>query len=654
MRTEPYGAWESPISPELVVQGARRLGELRVDGAGLWWLEQRPDEGGRTAIVRRDPDGTVADVTPEEANVRTRVHEYGGGAYAVDDGTCWYTEFEDQRIHRLDPGGAPRPITPEPSEPAALRYADLTPTADRRHLLCVRERHHGPAATDVVNELVAVPADGQGAPTRLAGGHDFVAAPRPSPDGRHLAWVGWDHPSMPWDETTLWVARLEGTAVSRPAAVAGGHGSGESVILPTWAPDGALHFMSDRSGWWNLHRVEDPDAAADRQPQNLAPVADDLALPPWQFGQTPAAFLDDGRIAVVRIEDAVERPALLDPAAGTVTPLPVAHTVCRSLATDGRRLWYVGASPRLFEEIVEVDVAASTCEPRSVHRSRDLPVDPDWLPEPESVWLPTGDGERTQAFVYPPTSPTHRGPEGERPPAIVTSHGGPTGHSPPSLSLSTAFWTSRGFAVADVNYRGSTGFGRAYRDALKGRWGLADVDDCASSARFLAERGDADPTRLAIRGGSASGYTTLCALTFTDTFAAGASHFGVADPALLAEETHKFESRYLDGLIAPFPERRDVYDARSPLQHAGQASCPIILLQGLEDLVVPPSQAEAMVAALAERGIPHAYVAFPDEQHGFRKAENQIAALEAELSFYLQVFGLEHPPDLPRVSLRGA
>ena len=651
--TTPHGAWPSPVTAEAVASAARRLSEPRVADGAVWWLEQRPDEGGRTAIVRRGPDGTVADVLPARANVRTRVHEYGGGAYAVDGATCFHVELADQRVYRTDPGGVPEAITPEPSEPAAVRFADLTPDPGGTVLYAVRETHHGPAATDVVNDLVAIPADGSGAPQVLASGHDFYAAPRPSPDGARLAFVAWGHPHMPWDETGVYLVDLDPGGAGEPTLVAGGPGAAESAIAPCWDPrTGALHLVRDRSGWWNLYRLEEGPGAPTLR--NLAPTDADLTLPPWQLGQPLCAFLPDGRIAVALVEQARSRPAVLDPATATVTPLPGSQTACNGLAADGARLWATGASTTEFSHLAcaEVTGAAADADVAIVHRSGEVGLDEAWLPEPRAVRVDVGEGEVTHAFLYPPTSPTHEAPEGQAPPLIVTTHGGPTGHSPPVLSLATVFWTSRGFAVLDVNYRGSSGFGRAYRDALKGRWGEVDVADAAAAAQATASRGEADPARLAIRGGSAGGYTTLAALAFTDVFAAGASYYGVADLALLAEETHKFESRYLDGLVAPWPERRDVYDARSPLTYASQITCPVILLQGLADRVVPPSQAEAMLAALAERGVAHAYVAFPDEPHGFRKAETLVAALEAEWSFYLQVLGLPHPEDLPRVDLR--
>lgn len=646
--TAPYGTWPSPISPQLVYAEARSLGEVRIDGTAVHWLELRPDEGGRQVVVRLAEDGTTVDVTPPGSNVRTRVHEYGGGPYLVADGVVWFVEFDDQRLYRLDPGAEPVPVTPEPDEPAAVRVADLGLTRDGDWLVAVRETHRGRTAGEVDNEIVAIPAGGEGEVRLLAGGRDFYASPRVSPDGARLAYIAWDHPDMPWDDTELFVAELgrgpDGAPhVETTTSIAGGAGAGESLICPGWSQDGALHVITDRTGWWNLHRLEDGELV------NLAPVEADLGQPQWQLGQSLYGFLDEGRVAVIVTDHAVERPSVLDPTTGAIEPLPVGHTSCRTLVTDGDRAVFIGASPHEAQAVVRADVD----DVETLHRSRDLPVGADWLPEPETISFPTTDGGTAHAFHYPPTNPEHRAPDGERPPLIVTSHGGPTSHARPQLQLSTAFWTSRGFAVADVNYRGSTGFGRDYRRALYGTWGTYDVDDCLAAANFLADREDVDPDRLVIRGGSASGYTTLCALTFHDLFAAGASYYGVSDLALLAEETHKFESRYLDQLIGPYPEAAERYRERSPIHHTERLSCPIILLQGLEDRVVPPSQAETMVAALAENGVPHAYVTFPGEDHGFRRAENLVRSLECELSFYGTILGFDPADDLDPVEIRG-
>jgi dipeptidyl aminopeptidase/acylaminoacyl peptidase len=646
----PYGTWPSPLTADAVVTRSTSFAELHLDGEALAWVESRPDEGGRQVVLRRAADGTVTELTPLDGYARSRVHEYGGGAALVRDAVLWFVELGDQRVYRCDPGGPAVALTAASDPPASVRYADLELTPDGRWLVCVRESHHGDTAEEVVNELVAVPAapDPARGEVVLVTGRDFVASPRVSPDGGRLAYVAWDHPNMPWDDTELLVGHLEdqdGLALTDVTRVAGGPDTSESAMTPTWSPDGVLHLLSDRSGWWNV------EAWDGRHRRPLAPVDADLGQPPWLFGASSIGFLDGGRLAVVATRDAVERPSLLDPVAGTVEPLPVPHTDCFTLRANGERVTYIGGGAHLPDAIVEVDVTTGSW--RELVRSRELPVDEAWLPVPEAITFPTRDDEVAHGTLYRPRSPSHVGSDAERPPLIVTSHGGPTAHTTQRLRLDIAFWTSRGIAVVDVNYRGSTGFGRTYREALRDRWGLADVEDCLAAAQTLVRRGEADPDRLLIRGGSASGFTTLAALTFHDVFAAGASYFGIGDLAALARDTHKFESRYLDRLIGRWPEDAEVYASRSPIHHTDQLSRPVILLQGLLDQVVPPAQAEAMVAALAAKGIPYAYVTFPDEDHGFRKAANQRRSLEAELSFYAQVLGIEVADDVEPVEVVG-
>lgn len=678
--TAPYGTWPSALSPELLFERATGLTELRRDGDRIAWLELRSGEGGRQALVVR-ADDAHHEPLPQDVNARTRVHEYGGGSYLQVDGVTWYSDFTDQRLYRAEPGQAPRPITPEPAEPSALRYADLELHPDGGWLLAVRERHEGPDATDVHNELVAIPADGaavdgDGEVVVLAGGHDFVSSPRLHADGVTLAYVAWNHPNMPWDDTSLVLGRFVEVAgrprLEDPVTVVGAPGASESVMAPSWGPDGSLYLLSDRTGWWNLYRLEGldlPRFAADREAgtatpeleptlRNLAPVRADLGFPAWQFGPAPYAALDDGRFVVISTDQAVMRPSILDPTARTVTALPVPHTACRGVVAAGRTVTMLAGSPSHPDSLVEVEVPPADrpleeVEWRTLHASRELPVEESWLSQPEVISFPTSDGMTAYALYHAPRNPEVTGPDDELPPLIVTSHGGPTAHVPPRLDLAAAFWTSRGFAVVDVNYRGSSGFGREYREALRGTWGVYDLDDCVAAATALAERGAVDPDRKVIRGGSASGFTTLAALTFRDVFDAGASYFGVADLGALAEETHKFESRYLDRLVGPYPAAIDTYRDRSPVHHPEGLSCPIILLQGMLDRIVPPAQAEAMVEAMRARGVPHAYVTFPDEDHGFRKAENQLRALTAELSFYAQVFGFEPADDLEPIEVVG-
>ena len=628
----PCGAWASPITAETVISAAVGLSEVRVDGEHVWWSEGRPEEGGRVQLVR---DGQ--DALPEGFAARTRVHEYGGGAWTVRDGAVFFANWADQRLYRLDgPGAAPVALTTEPAVPMGDRYADIDVAPDGTWLVCVRERH--PAdGSEAVNELVRIPTDGADAPEVLLTGPDFVAAPRLSADGGHLAWIQWDHPNMPWDETGCWVAAIGPEGLAEPELVAGGLGSAESVVQPRWAPAGALHVVSDRSGWWNLYR-----AGSD---EPVVAVEGEIGTPQWVFGMSRYAFLDDGTVVAACRRNG--RDELLG--------YDVPFTSIDSVVSDGHRVLFVGASPTQESAIVRFDPATGDYE--LLRPPRDLGLDPAWLSVPEAVEFPTepgpdGEARTAHALYYPPTNPEAEAPAGERPPLLVLSHGGPTAAARPMLSLATQFWTSRGFAVVDVDYGGSTGYGRRYREQLKGAWGIVDVQDCVAAAHFLADRGDVDPDRLCIRGGSAGGYTTLQALTTTDVFAAGASHYGVADLSALARDTHKFESRYLDGLIGPWPEAEATYRERSPIEHTDRLSSPMIILQGSEDEVVPPNQAELMVAALDAKGLPHAYVLFEGEQHGFRKAENIIRALEAELSFYAQVFGFTPAGDVEPVEVR--
>jgi dipeptidyl aminopeptidase/acylaminoacyl peptidase len=626
----PYGSWRSPIGGDLVAAGGVSLGEIRVAGEAVLWLEGRPLEGGRQVVCRQGPGGVPEDVTPEGFNVRTRVHEYGGGAYAVHGSTVLFANFADQRLYRLDPGQRPRPITPAPPTEAAHRYADATLTPDGQLLVCVRERHE---EGKVTNELVAMPSDGGAAPVVLVAGRDFYASPRWSPDGRRLAWLEWDHPNMPWDATDLKVAELgAGAVVGPPTTVAGG--PEESIFQPAWSPDGVLHFVSDRSGWWNLYRL------AGAKVEALAPMEEEVGSPQWVFGLSRYAFLPGGRVALVHGRGPLQRLGVLAPD-GTLTDLDLPFTSYSppQLRTVGDRLACVAGSATRPAAVVVVDPASGAVE--VLRRGREQAPDPGYLSVPRAIRFPTSGGRTANALYYPPANRDFRGPDGERPPLLVTSHGGPTAEVSSLLSMDYQFFTSRGFAVVDVDYGGSTGYGREYRRQLDGRWGIVDVDDCVAAARRLAEGGEVDPRRLAIRGASAGGWTTLCALTFRDDFSAGASYFGVADAEALARDTHKFESRYLDRLIGPWPEAVELYRQRSPIHFTDRLSCPVILLQGLEDAVVPPSQAEAMAAALDAKRIPYAYVAFPGEQHGFRRAEHIRRAVEAELYFYSRVFGFD-------------
>lgn len=637
----PYGAWPSPLGADQVASAGTRLLALTASGGDLYWVEGRPSEGGRQALVRRSADGTTTEVSPADFNARTRVHEYGGGEHWIAGGTVFATNFADQRLYRIDAPGEANPITAEPDLPAGDRFADGELTPDGRFIFCVRERHA--EGEEARNEIVVLPADGSSEPRVVVTGPDFVSAPRVSPDGSTLAWLSWDHPRMPWDGTELRTAPiLEDGALGDPALVCGG--PEESVVQPRWSPAGDLHFISDRSGWWNLYRLEGDGAQIP-----LAPTAEEFAGPDWVFGLSSYGFLDDGTVICVHGSDAGAQLAAIRPGSQQLEPIECPWTSISHLQVDGGRVSFLGASGTQATAVISGPVDGSDWQ--ILARSRTDELDAANVSTAEEITFPTTNDAEAHALFYAPRNEAVTGPEDERPPLVVVSHGGPTGATSGAYNAAIQYWTTRGIAVVDVNYRGSTGYGRDYRRALNGTWGIVDTDDCIAAATYLAERGDVDPQRMAIRGGSAGGYTTLCALTFHDVFRAGASYFGVADAEALATDTHKFESRYLDGLIGPYPEAQATYRERSPIHFADRIKAAVVLFQGLEDRIVPPAQAEQMVEALEANGLPHAYLAFEGEQHGFRKAENIIATLEAELSFYGQVMGFD-PAGVPPIPIK--
>ncbi len=621
----PYGSWKSPITTDLMLSERVAIGQIALDGQNTYWIEVRIAEGGRSVIVQRTSDGQTIDMTPPPFNARTTVHEYGGGDFTVNDGTLYFSNFADQQVYRLVPGLEPQPITSTEN----MRYADSIVDRQRGRLICVREDHTVPGR-EAVNTLVSLALDGSDAGRVLISGNDFYSSPRLSHDGAHLAWLTWNHPNMPWDGTELWVGEFQPDgSLGHAERVAGG--SGESIFQPEWSPDGILHFVSDRSGWWNLYRWRDGRV------EPLCEMAAEFGQPQWVFGMSTYGFVAKDNIICSYIEQGVSHLASLNTITGKLEPIETPYSTILALYAVPGRVVFEAGSPAEPWSVVELDL--TTFRSRVLRRSSSVMVDAGYLSIPALIEFPTEHGLTAYAFYYPPQNRDYVAPTGERPPLIVRSHGGPTAATSNVFNLSTQYWTSRGFAVLDVNYGGSTGYGREYRRRLEGQWGVVDLDDCVNGARYLVERGLVDGNRLTITGGSAGGYTTLCALTFRDTFKAGASHFGLSELETFIKDTHKFESRYLERLVGPYPQRRDLYYQRSPIHFTDRLSCPVIFFQGLEDKIVPPSQAEMMVEALKKKGLPVAYVAFPGEQHGFRRAENIKRATEGELYFYSRIFG---------------
>jgi dipeptidyl aminopeptidase/acylaminoacyl peptidase len=621
----PYGSWKSPITSDLIVAGSIGLGQIKLDRSDIYWSESRPAEGGRSVIMQRSDDSTT-ERTPPPFNARTRVHEYGGGSFLVADGVVYFSNFGDQRLYRQSANATPVPLTSAES----LRYADaaLDPFHDR--LICIREDHRV-ADKEAVNTIVAIPlSEPEAEQTILASGHDFYASPSLSPDGLYLSWISWNHPNMPWDGTDLWVAQIQPDgSLSNPQHIAGG--TDESIFQPEWSPDGVLYFISDRTGWWNFYRWHSHNKV-----ESVLTLEAEFGLPQWVFGMSTYGFADRDRILCTYTQNGISHLATLDLTSRELAPISCPYTSIAGLQVTHGQAAFVGGSATEPSAIVRFDLASQTFE--ALQRASELAIDPSYLSAPDAIEFPTENGLTAYALYYAPKNRDYTAPTGERPPLLVKSHGGPTASTSASLSLGIQYWTSRGFAVLDVNYGGSTGYGRAYRQRLNGQWGIVDVDDCVNGAKYLTEQGKVDGDRLVIAGGSAGGYTTLCALTFHNTFKAGASYYGVSDLKALAEDTHKFESRYLDSLIGAYPEQKDLYDARSPITAVDRLACPVIFFQGDEDKIVPPNQAEMMVKALRDKGIPVAYVLFEGEQHGFRKAENIKRALDGEFYFYSRVF----------------
>jgi dipeptidyl aminopeptidase/acylaminoacyl peptidase len=632
-RTEPGGTWPSPITVQSLVEGAVHASDLRVSDGALHWLESRPAEGGRVAAMTMDGGG-ARELTAAPFNVRTRVHEYGGAPYLVAGGALYFANFKDQRLYRQADGAAPVALTGE-----GYRYADGVAAPDGG-LVAVREDHADPA--DVRNTLVRLSGQPGDSGEVLYAGADFVAYPRLSPDGQRLAWIAWDHPHMPWDATRLHVADLTAQGLANIEQVAGG--DAESVLEPQWSAAGDLYFISDRSGFWNLYRRRDG------QTQALAPMAAEFAGPLWTLGQANYALMPGARLVARYSRDGREQLAVIAPDTGEITEIAWPFAESGSLqALDDHRVALIAAAADQTAAIVTVDIDTHAIE--IARRPSPARIAARHIARAEPIHFPSANGRTAHALYYPPTNGDVALPPGAAPPLIVQAHGGPTSRASAAFSLANQFWTSRGFALVDVDYGGSSGYGRAYRQALNGQWGVVDVEDVIAAARFLIQTGRADPRRIAIHGGSAGGFTVLAALAQSDVFGAGADFYGVSDLTALAQDTHKFESRYLDGLVGPYPAAQALYEVRSPINQLDRFATPLIILQGADDPVVPPNQARMILAALRARRLPVAYLEFPGESHGFRRAETIIAAKQAELYFYGQVLGFEPADDLPAVEI---
>jgi len=631
----PYGSWASPIDARQIAEGTLSLGDVHLGEGGVWWIEHRPAEGGRYLVVQwRDGERPV-DRVPRRFNARTRVHEYGGAPYLPIGESVIFANFVDQRLYGVEAGGDPEPITPA----AELRYADMVHDARRDRVVCIREDHRGEG--EPVNTVAAVPlAGGEAAGEVLVGGNDFYASPRISPDGGRLAWLTWNHPHMPWDAAQLWTAPIrDDGSLGEPTCLAGG--DGESVVQPEWSPDGELYFISDRTDWWNLYRLRDGQVEA------ITRIEAEFAAPLWRFGRSTYGFAEPGMIVCAYVQRGRWQLARLDVASRRLEPIDTPYTSISCVRAGGGRVALVGGSATRATAVVVLDVGTGRTE--ELRRATETDLDEGCLSVPEAVEFATTGGRTAFGLFYAPRNAAYAAPADEKPPLVVMAHGGPTSATSTALRLGIQYYTSRGLAVLDVDYGGSTGYGRAYRQRLAGQWGIVDVDDCCRGATWLAEAGKVDGRRLAITGGSAGGYTTLGCLAFRDVFAAGSSHFGVSNCEALAVETHKFESRYLDGLIGAYPQRRDLYVERSPIHHVDSLSCPVIFFQGLEDEIVPPNQARRMADALRRKGIPVALIEFAGEQHGFRRAESVRTALEAELYFFSRIFGFQPAGEIEAV-----
>ncbi|GAA5315661.1 MAG: S9 family peptidase [Candidatus Pelagadaptatus aseana] len=641
VKTAPHGSWSSPIHSSLLTQKSVRLGEPALLGNDIFWLEYRPQEKGRSVLVRYR-DNQQQDMIPPPFGVFSKAHEYGGGAYCLSDSTVYFVNAGDQQIYAasLDLQTSPQAVTAK----SKRRFADLCLDLQRNRLICVCEDH---THQDAEPETTLVSIDlGSGAVSPLLQGNDFYSNPQLSPCGTKLSWLSWDHPFMPWDQSQCWIADLDyqGNPV-HPNLITGGtlnNEHGESVFQPQWGPDGHLYFVSDRNNWWNIYRYR--QSSMHTHIDSITCEDAEFATPQWVFGMSTYSFLNEEEILALATRNGQWQLVHINLLTKTLTPLDTPWTDLSSIRCNGHGdTVLMAASPSEASQIVSLKTSGTQLHSTQVIKSANAAeIDPDYISEPQAISFATGSGSNNaiaHAFFYPPCNPAFQG-DG-KPPLIVLCHGGPTGATETGLNIKIQYWTSRGFAVADVNYRGSTGYGRLYREQLNGNWGVSDVEDVCAVVKYLADNHQINPDQVTIKGSSAGGYTVLAALTFTDTFKAGASLYGIGNLETLALDTHKFEARYLDSLVGPYPEQQALYQQRSPIHNPEGLNCPVIFFQGLEDKVVPPNQAEAMVQVLKDKQVPVAYITFATEGHGFRQADSIQRSIEGELSFYAQIFGFE-------------
>ena len=635
MKQASYGSWESPITADLIIAKTISLVEIAASGKDIYWIESRPSEAGRYVIMHRAADGTVTECTPPDFYARTTVHEYGGGAFMVEDGVIYFSNFTDHHLYRQPVGGQPEVLTLADG----YYYADLILDKQRGRIICIREDHT--VEGEAVNTIVSVGLNGD--ERILVEGNNFYSSVRLSPDGSKLAYLTWNHPNMPWDGCELWLADINADGTLHNHNLIAGSVT-ESVFQPEWSPNGILHFVGETTGWWNLYRFDNGKTEA------LCPMDAEFGEPQWVFGMFTYDFVSPTKILCRYSQNSSWHLAWLDTSSKKLTDIETSFTAITDIRAGDDFAIFSAGSPTQPFSLIRMDTSTGKME--SIKQSFEVTVDEGYLSTATPIRFPTTDGKQAHAIYYAPKNKDYAGLEGEHPPLMVISHGGPTGSTTTVLRLSLQYWTSRGFAVLDVNYGGSTGYGREYRQRLNGNWGIVDVDDCCNGAQHLVEQGLADSKRLAIRGGSAGGYTTLACLTFkNDVFKAGASYYGISELEVFATDTHKFESRYMDSLIGAYPERKDLYFNRSPINFIQNLSCPLIMFQGDEDKVVPPSQSQMMFEAMRDKELPVAYLLFEGEQHGFRKAENIKRSLEAELYFYSKIFGFELADNIEPVQI---